>query len=281
MKSFDFVKVLSIYETKRDSIKKYEVNNKSPEETDMILKDVHRSFGFAKKLPENKLTQLRVILYHVLKSIPVEYVQCMSEIASVMVYHYFKEDVDSSDEEEYDLDFENSLEDGHLKIDGDKLDLSRITITNILKEKYEPLLDNEFEMYKHYNTIFREIMSKKGVNIPEDLSIKYMNQTLTWFIGSCSNFDDIKRIVALMLACPTSFPFLLLIEFYDQIEANKKITLPSDLYEQLIKLESQFLKVETKLEDSSGKLNTRNLILLGAAVVVGIGVLCTMFKKEK
>lgn len=271
MKDFDFKKILSTYETKRTNISTYACTKKSESELQVIKQDIDRSFNFMSTNDAKEQNSLKRILYEILTTIPVDYIQSMSEIASIIVYYYFHQEVTDSVEEE------------SVEIDHDLLEKAKIAITNILKEKVEPLIVNDFAMYLRYNKIFLIMMEKRGKPISPEESMKYMNNTLTWFCRSIDSIEDIFVISGYILACPTSFYFLLLVKFFDQIENKKKIKkLSQNLYHDLIGLEKEFLETENEVKDKKKiGIDKKDLLIAGSIVAVAGALIYNLYKKDR
>lgn len=268
MKSFNFQQVIETYEEKKPEVNDYEINNKSKDEINIIKNDVQRSFMIQGNLTDLQRNTLRKILYEILITTPVEYLQGMNDIASVIVYFYFSDELDELDENDSQVDF-------------DLISQARVTLTNILKEKYEPVIANNFELYKKYNRVFIEMMKKRNRDIKDEESMKYMNNTITWFIRDMRDMENIYTLVGYMLSCPTSFPFLLLVRFFDQIEKKEEIKdLDENLYEQLIELETEFLETEQNMSKGKSKIGAKELIFAGAMGALALAVLYKVLKKD-
>lgn len=267
MKSFNFKSIIQTYETKRKDLKKYQTQGKKEQEIHAIKVDTERSFHSFKNISEQQKENLKRILYEVLNTIPVEYCQGMHEVASVIVYYYFINELEDEDVEE-------------IEADHDILEQARITVTNVLKEKYEPLLVDDFKLYRHYNNVFINMMEKRKKKLVPNETMKYMNATLSWFIRMAKNTDDIFTLTGYMLACPTSFPFLLLVRFYDEVEKRKEISkLDDDLYEQLLALEKEFLECESSLQKEKPIFGKKEVAIAGVIAAVCAGILFKSFKK--
>lgn len=268
MKSFNFKSIIQTYESKRPHIKSYESQRKNEKEIHAIKVDTERSFGNFKDITEQQKENLKRILYEILITMPVEYCQGMHEVASVIVYYYFINELDDEDANE-------------IEADHDLLEQAKITVTNILKEKYEPLLVDDFKLYCHYNDVFIAMMEKRKKKLVPNESMKYMNTTLSWFLRMARNNDDIYMLTGYMLACPTSFPFLLLIRFYNEVESRKELpTLDDDLYEQLIKLEKEFLETEENLKKKKPIFGKKEYVMIGAIVIVCAGIIIKSLKDD-
>ncbi|KAF7683086.1 hypothetical protein TCON_1704 [Astathelohania contejeani] len=167
-------------------------------------------------------------------------------------------------------------------VDKKIFDKALITLYNIITEKYEPMIVNDFKMYLEYNSVFIRMMSKRNKLIKPDESLRFMNTTLTWFIRSLTSINDIYTIFGYILSCPTSFTFLLLVKYYDLIVLNEDInSLDDDLYEQLIKLEKEFLKTEFEMKQPKYKISKKmGALVFGSVVIIGLGVLYKIKKGD-
>ncbi|KAG0442666.1 hypothetical protein DMUE_0100 [Dictyocoela muelleri] len=152
--------------------------------------------------------------------------------------------------------------------------------TNILKFKYLPLIDDSFKIYLKNNKIFLKMMEKRGKTIQTEVSLKYMNDTLTWFTRKCKNVSDMFTLFSIFISCPTSFPFLVLTLFYDDIESGSNITLEDDLLNQLIDLESEFLGIQSEEIEMNSGLNLWSYMLIGGVIVVGLAFAIAGYKKK-
>ncbi|KAM0687814.1 hypothetical protein COBT_000938 [Conglomerata obtusa] len=271
MKNFDFKNILSTFESKRSSCN-YEVKEKPVNELAIIKQDVDRSFHFLTGKSLEHKEKYKRILYEVLISIPIDYIQSMSDVASIIVYYYFRNEID-----------EETENDDEITICHDLLEVTKISVTNILKEKVEPLLNEEFSLYLKYNRTFIKMMENRGRKIGSDESIKYMNNTLTWFCMLFTKVEDIYTIAGFILACPTSFYFLILIKFFDDVEKKRKVkNLEANLYEQLLALEKEFLNTENEMKvEQVSLVKPRDVIIAGSLVAIAGAILYGFYTRDK
>ncbi|KAM0687813.1 hypothetical protein COBT_000937 [Conglomerata obtusa] len=238
MDDFDLRNIISAFEIqKKDCF--YNARNNSVNDLTIIKQDVDRSFHFITGKSVRYKFTYKKILYEVLISIPIDYIQNMSNISLIIIYFYFRDKIDEETEK-------NDI----MTIFLDLLEVTKISITNILKEKVEPLLDDDFSLYLKYNNVFIRMMENRGIKISYEKSLTYMNNTLTWFCMSFKEVGDIFRIAGIILTCPTTVYFLILIKFFDIID--KKIAvefLEPNLYEQLVTLEKEFLETENSMRN--------------------------------
>lgn len=264
MKSFDFASIIRTYEKKRANVI-YE-KRQSTKDEDIIKVDIDRTFLSIPKTNNQKTIILRRILHDVLIIMPIPYVQGMNDICSIFVYYYFNEE------------FETLNETKEIIINADLLEQTRITITNMLIDKYEPLIANDFKLYLHYNNVFVCMMKKRGIVLDPTYCLKYMNVTLTWFTRLVSNYDGMKTLVGIILACPVSMVFVLLVKFYGKASKNIMINeIEEDLCEQVIAIEKEFLATEAVLKEKKGVIGTK-MIIFGGALVVAVAA-AIMFKR--
>ncbi|KAG0420182.1 hypothetical protein EQH57_0262, partial [Dictyocoela roeselum] len=156
-----------------------------------------------------------------------------------------------------------------------------VVSTNILKMKYLPLIDDDFKIYLKNNKIFLKMMKKRGKTIQYDLSIKYMNQTLTWFTRKCGNISDMFTLFSIFISCPTSFPFLVLTLFYEDIESGKNIKICDDLLVKLIDLEREFLEIQINEVESNSGMNILGIVFIGSVLVVGLAMAIAGYRKKE
>jgi hypothetical protein len=318
MTLFNFDDVIGIYNSSRADVKEYKVTGKASKEIDAIKVDIARSFGFLRSKDDVALWKRRVlrkIQYDILSTIPVEYIQSMSEIVSVIIHYYFNSELDrigplhksrprtsqsppedevlvqdsgivgqgpmNNAEEMSSSCCSDELEETYDNIDKNLPNIARITITNVLREKYEPLVSDDFRLYLHYNRVFLKMMEKRKKIIHLDESLRFMNTTLTWFTRSLTNMKDIYAIFGMTLSCPTTFPFLLLVKFYDQISAKEEIRgLEPNLYEQLIELEKEFLITEDELSRPGAKILGRSTIIFAGSALIILGAILYRLNKR-
>ncbi|EOB13288.1 hypothetical protein NBO_84g0006 [Nosema bombycis CQ1] len=195
MENLKFNDVLKSYEEK-DSETKYEIVEKPANELAVINNDVKRTtFLSVNKKDKAKVKMLKHLTYHILSSIPVNYVQGMSEVSSVFIVYYFSSDYDqfsvkpldvSSKEDESmelkSLKSENKREFESFK-EGvqDKIEKCRIVLINVFNRKFLPLVDDNFKLYKSNVEVFVEMMKKRNVNIEETSAYMFMGSVFTFF----------------------------------------------------------------------------------------------------
>lgn len=268
MKTFDFASIIDTYEKKRKNVIYEKRQTKNEEE--IIKIDIDSTFQKMSKINNHKTMILRRILFDVLILMPIAYVQGMNEICSIFIYYYFNDE------------FETAEEDEEIIVNEELLKQTRITITNILIDKYLPLIMNDFSLYSHYNDVFVAMMKKRGIELHPSYSLKYMNITLTWFTRLVSNYEMMKTLVGFIITCPVSMPFLLLIRFLDKAENNEMITeTDQGLFEQLIALEREFIDTEAILTKEKPFFGNKMGIFGGALIVALLVVLFIVVLKKK
>lgn len=156
-----------------------------------------------------------------------------------------------------------------------------IVLTNVFRRKFEPLVADEFKVYKENIKVFVEMMRKKGVRIPELESHRFMGCIFTFFLRNLSNKKDICRIFEIILSCPNTCPFLLLAIFYREVSNHEMIEeIGDDLFPEVIKYEEEFVETKRRMGEGSG-FSVRNALLIGGvASMVTAVVLYRMSKKE-
>ncbi|ELQ74780.1 putative Rab-GAP/TBC domain protein [Trachipleistophora hominis] len=249
--------------------------------------DINRNFPFYEHMADEKKPLFRNELKKTLLRLPVSYVQSMCDIVAVLMYFYLSEMTEDNSlvslaERENTASAINMNEDDSL-YDDETYERMFRTIYNILKAKYVPLIDDQFKTYLENNDIFIKMMKKRGVEIPSSKSLIYTNSTLTWFSRSADSMNDIYKIFALIISCPTSVVFLLLVHYFDAIENKKKIKMnDNDIMPKIIKLEKEFLRLQDEQVASRPKVSNK-AIIFGAATgaVIAGAVLFGIFKRYK
>ncbi|ELA47376.1 hypothetical protein VCUG_01145 [Vavraia culicis subsp. floridensis] len=249
--------------------------------------DINRNFPFYVHMTDDEKQLFRNELKKTLLRLPVSYVQSMCDIVAVLMYFYYAEMRNGSSlvslaERENTASAIDTSESGGL-YDEETYERMFKIIYNILKEKYVPLIDDQFKMYLENNDIFIKMMKQRGVEIPSSKSLIYTNSTLTWFSRSMDSMNDIYKMFALIISCPTSIVFLLLVHYFDFIENKKMIKMDdNDIMPKIIKLEKEFLKLQEEQDTSKPKMSKKAIIygVVTGAVVAG-AVLFGIFKKYK
>ncbi|EPR78727.1 hypothetical protein SLOPH_1802 [Spraguea lophii 42_110] len=154
-----------------------------------------------------------------------------------------------------------------------------IILANIFQIKYLPMVKDEFQLYLKTNKVFLTMMEKRNIHLKPDESIVYMNYTLRWFT-TCADKENIHQIFSIILTCPTSFSFLLLIHFFDNIKEGKMIQIKDNIMESLIELEREFLKTEFKLNQPEGVSQTTFVLLVGGLMIGGFAAAFMFLKRD-
>lgn len=294
MENTKFEDVLRSYENKVEDVD-YNNINKKDEEKRIISNDVKRTtFLSLKKNEKIKTKYLKLVLYDSLIKIPNSYVQGMSEIASVFVYYYFSQDFDKFcskiTDENGDTDYSNmelNIKDEENesykefnKIIKKKKEKVRIVLTNVFTRKFDPLVSNDFRMYKEYSGVFIEMMRKRGFNIKDTEVHQYMGSIFTFFFRDVNSMEDAYRLFEIILSTPPTTLFSLLIIYYDIISKKKLINgVDCNLYKSIILLEDEFVNTSDKLKNGKGCFFKRNAVLVGG--VVGFVVAVALYKINK
>lgn len=283
MDNIKFSEVLKSYEEQNDEID-YKSKNKSEEELSLIDNDVKRT-PFIGLDPKEKVKKqfLVKILKDLLISIPNFYYQGMSEICSVFVFFYFSKEFDkfqNKEEESFTKKYSDEEYKKFRKFVKKKYDKVKNVLTNVISRKYEPLVKDNFKLYEHYNTVFLAMMKRRNIKIDESYSFTYMNSVLTYFCRHVTSIDDSYKIFEIVLSCPPTAPFLLLIIYFDKISKKKPITeVDIHLYESIILLEKEFLLVEEGLKKNKKCFLARNAVVLGG--LIGFVVAAAVYKYNK
>ncbi|EOB13714.1 hypothetical protein NBO_62g0004 [Nosema bombycis CQ1] len=294
MENLKFNDVLKSYEEK-DSETKYEIVEKPANELAVINNDVKRTtFLSVNKKDKAKVKMLKHLTYYILSSIPVNYVQGMSEVSSVFIVYYFSSDYDqfsvkpldvSSKEDESmelkSLKSENKREFESFK-EGvqDKIEKCRIVLINVFNRKFLPLVDDNFKLYKSNVEVFVEMMKKRNVNIEETSAYMFMGSVFTFFFRDVTTIEDAYKMFEIVLSCPLSTLFLLSVIYYDTISKKEQIEYVDDnLYQSVVLLEKEFIETQEKMKQKRSSFFSRNAILIGGAV--GFAVAVVLYKINK
>lgn len=297
MEGIKFVDVLRSFESKVEG-EEYGETEKDYDERKVIENDVRRTtFVGVDKGNARKVRMLRKILFDSLDRIPNKYTQGMSEIASVFVLYYLEDVVDKMPGEnnneslndiglqEQFIDADQTGEAGLAELESkhrDRLDTLRTVLVNVFARKFEPLVANDFQMYKANIRVFVEMMRKRGIRISELESHRFMGCIFTFFLRSLATKEDVYKVFEIILSCPNTCLFLLLAAFYSKISRNEGIRdVGEDLFPKVIKLEKEFVETEKRMEgDGTGFSMKTALLLGGAASVVAAFFIYRITKKE-
>lgn len=293
MENLKFKDVIKSYEEK-DTQVNYEVAQKPSEETAVINNDVKRTtFLSVNQKDKEKVTCLRSLLYDIVESIPVNYVQGMSEVSSVFIVYYFSGEYDrfstkapekkSMRDEEKSTEVESSSEDDYQTFKetvSDKIEKCRIVLTNVFNRKFVPLVDDNFRLYKANVEVFIQMMKKRNVNIEETNAYMFMGSVFTFFFRDVTTIEDAYKMFEIVLSCPLSTLFLLSVIYYDNISKKELIDYVDDnLYQSVILLEKEFVETQEKLKQKKNSFFSRNAILIGGAV--GFAVAVALYRMNK
>lgn len=301
MEGVRFADVLQSFEKKTED-DEYVSVERDYNERRVIENDVRRTelLGVDKK--DHKTVKfLKKLLFVELDKIPIRYTQGMSEVASVFVLYYFQEIVEEeiakgilegedleSPGESSPENFIDVPEDESVKL---KRFLSRhkditaklgVVLTNVFKRKLEPLVADDFKIYKENMKIFVEMMKKRGIKIPELESYKFMGSILTFFLRNLSKTEDVHKVFEIILSCPNTCPFLLLVLFYGRIANNKPIeNVNNNLFTKVIKLEEEFVETKKRIERKKPGFSKRKIIAVGGVIsIITAVVLYKITRKE-
>lgn len=294
MEAFDFAYAIRPYEEMREG-KSYVRTEKNKYER-TILGDSTRCLHFLKDETGEEKWCKNVYIYitkKILVETTAEYYQGMFEIASYFVLFYFKDSVPEKYKKIVEKfngdDFSSDEDDGVVKeqdnmssfIDEELYRKCSVAITNVLEEKYIPLVENGFSLYKRYNNVFIKMMKARNIHLDPEISMSYMNTTLTWFSRIIENLDDVHKVFAIIISCPPSMPFLMLVHYFSAVKAGQKITrIDKTLYDNLIALEHEFLRTESRIGTGAGFAPTKSLVVGTAVVGLVLGVVIYHFAKK-
>lgn len=311
MEGVKFVDVLRSFEEKTEG-EEYGRPKKDYDERKIIENDVKRTrfIGVSNKR-RGKVKLLRKILFESLDRIPNKYIQGMSEIGSVFVLYYFEDIADEEagmerDGEEHQEEGSgeepaepssamlSSLEQFMIVSEKEKawfedfksrhgpmLEKLVVVLTNVFRRKFEPLVADDFRLYKENIKVFTGMMKRRGVRIPELESHRFMGCIFTFFLRNVRARKDAYRVFEIVLSCPLTCPFLLLAEFHSKISKDEAIEdVGDDLFPKIIKLEEEFIETEKKINECSG-FSVKNALLFGGVVSVIAAMLVYRASKKE
>lgn len=269
--SLKLSEIISLYETRLE-----EFPSNFPEKTkndiETINVDMKRTFIFDNLLTEDEKELFRKDLKKLLLELPLTYIQSMSSIVGIFMYFYYKKETLIKNAEKQ---FESKNIKKDSLYDEETFDLMLKTIYTILKNKYEPLINDNFKLYFEYNKIFLKYMEeKKNMKISFSKSLIYVNSTLTWFTRNLSNIDEIYDIFSVIISHPVNSVFLILIEYFENVDKKEKIKIDKNhLMEIIFELEKNFLEIQEN-EKIRKKNNLKYLcgflIVIFAAIFIGL-----------
>ncbi|KAM0672866.1 hypothetical protein OCOL_000133 [Ordospora colligata] len=295
MQGVKFVDVLKSFEGKTEG-EDYKKQKKGYDERKLIENDVKRTQLLGVRRVSKESSVLKMILFDCLCTISVEYVQGMSEIASVFVLHYFKdivrkeigvdteetnEHVDKEEDDSVDISerFIDAGEDEKTKIkeiikkNSEVNDVLRTVLINVFRRKFEPIVADGFKEYRRNMKVFVEMIRRRtGTRISEMECFRFMESILTFFLRNLSSVEDVHKMFEIILACPNNCPFILLVLFYEQISTKKAIQkVDDDLFVKVIEVEEEFIRTQKRTEEGS-KVSRRNMLVAGGVVSVVVAI---------
>lgn len=304
MEGIRFSDVLQSFEKKTEE-DEYKSLRRDDDERKVIENDIRRTALLGVDKTKHKVVKvLKRTLFDVLDKIPVKYTQGMSEIASVFVLYYFLDVVE--DEVTKGMLGDGASESPQTEVGGSseqfisapeaegiefKSFVSRhkdraaklgVVLTNVFRRKLEPLVADDFRLYKQNMKVFVEMMRRRGVRIPELESHRFMGSILTFFLRSLPKIEDVHKVFEIILSCPNTCPFLLLVEFYSRVSSNRPIeSIGDDLFPKVVKLEEEFIETEKKIEAEGSGFSMKSIMLAGGvASLVAAVLIYRMTKKE-
>lgn len=267
-----------------------EVDDTINNDSKIIDSDVNRTFPFYEKMTEEERSLFQKDLKKVLLEIPLPYIQSMCDVVAVLMYFYYTRNKDTEslaslaqrENTTSAVEFEYTLKKKQSLFDQETYDIMLRTIYNILKQKYIPLIENKFQMYMKMNEVFLKIMKKREIDVPISKSLVYINTTLTWFSRSLEKIDDVYKVFALIISCPLNCVFLLLINYYEEVDKKQKIELENEeMIEKLFHLEQEFLSVQNEKNEELAKKGKKALALaITAGAVLSGAIIFGLFKKK-
>ncbi|KAF9763765.1 hypothetical protein NGRA_1063 [Nosema granulosis] len=295
MENLKFTDVIKSYEEK-DSEVNYKVVEKPSEERAVIKNDVKRTtFLSVNEKDKDKVKYLRSLLCDIVESIPVNYVQGMSEVSSVFVVYYFSEEYDrfsirilegsSKDDDEsteaksFSVEKKQEYEAFKESVD-EKIQNCRVVLTNVFNRKFVPLVEDNFKLYKANVEVFIQMMKKRNVNIEETNAYMFMGSVFTFFFRDVTTIEDAYKMFEIVLSCPLSTLFLLSVIYYDKISKKEQIEYVDDnLYQSVILLEKEFVETRENLKAKKNSFFSKNAILIGGAI--GFVVAVALYRMNK
>ncbi|WUR04130.1 uncharacterized protein VNE69_07196 [Vairimorpha necatrix] len=275
MENTKFADILKSYESKVEGTS-YEIIKKDADEISLINNDVDRTYFLSVNKNEKfKKNFLIRILRDLLNEIPVPYIQGMSEICAVFVFYYFAPDSGKfyahvkkeTEEKTENVEIDDETYKKVKKSLKDKYEKVRIVITNVIIRKYEPLIKDNFKLYKEYNLVFDAMMKRRGIKLKDYESLSYMASVLTFFYRNVTCMEDAYKIYEIILSCPPSTPFLLLVVYYDTISNKKNIeSVDDNLYKSVIALEDEFMKILDEIKSGKKCFLKKHAVLIGGAI---------------
>lgn len=296
--------VLRSYEDKVEDIT-YINNKKTVKETSLIKNDIKRSiFLSIDKKDGFKNCVFKKIVHDCLIPINVSYVQGMNEIAFVIVYYYFSNDfdlffkkdknksnilrfedvaIDSNNYDQLNFDYDNIMNEQtkpFFDSISEKQEKVKTVLTNIILRKLEPLIKDNFKLYFKYTEVFILMMKKRGIIIDHQEVHKYLESVITFFYRNVSNMEDAFKIFEVILSCPPSSFFLILIVYYDSIGRKKLIkSVDSNLFNCIICHETEFIGTLEKVNNKKPNFFRKNAFVIGG--MLGFAAAVALFKFNK
>jgi len=278
--------------------KSYVRTKQNNDDASTILSDSTRCLHFLKgETGEEKWCKnmYRYITKKILEETTADYYQGMFEISTYFVLFYFKDSVPEKYKkmvEKFNRDDFSSEEDAVKEqdnmssfIDEELYKKCSIVITNVLEKNCIPLVEDGFALYKKYNDVFIKMMRARGMQLDQDsfkVCMTYMNFTNTWFSRIIENLDDVYKVFAIIISCPPSMSFLMLVHYFNVVNAEQKITrIDKNLYDNLIALEHEFLRIESQVDTGRGLVSTKSVIVGTAVLGLVLGVVIYHFSKKK
>jgi hypothetical protein len=319
MEGVKFKDVLKSYEERTGE---YKIKEKPYDEKKTIENDVNRTvFVGVDAQNAEKVALLKRLLYRAMEEMPVIYMQGMSEVASIFLLYYFdkvadrrlrKRQEDEGLQSDTGSEFleesetsNNTLKQGSTrnpsmsfieakgedKREAEELvsenrglyDTLVVVLTNVFRRKFEPLVADDFKLYKENMAVFVEMMKKRRVTISPLGSHVFMGSIFTFFTRDVRDIKNIHKIFEIVLSCPDTALFLLLTVFYTKVSKNERILeVSNDLFPEVIELEKEFLKTKGEMQQKKEGFGMKSALVLGGVASVAAAVfIYRMSRKEK
>ncbi|KAI5152287.1 hypothetical protein ENBRE01_2712 [Enteropsectra breve] len=266
--------------------------------------DINRTpFSFASIEAQSMEQKIhRNLIFKIFEHFSVEYLQGMTEIASVLTVAYFQGEIKTlgsrmEDEEDEDSNpgfhFRNpnntKLFEEFCTKNGKRIATMKKSLHFLLANKLKELYENNFAKYYENNKIFLKIMKSKGIHIEKDQSMKYMNYVLTFFTRLSGSEEVAFSFFSVIANSDVSVLFTLLIMFFDKIKDSEMCCsnddegklihkLNADFCEEVVKEHAYFLKVK---ENPSLAKNCKGCYLLCGLGIAAVAVGCAFFFRNK
>lgn len=151
----------------------------------------------------------------------------------------------------------------------------------LLTTKFLPLTDNEFDLYKKYNSVFIKMMKKSNRNIPPMYEFLTAKHILTFFCRDIEKKEDIHRIFNIIIENDIKVSFSILLGLKDKIDITpkqdqqKRCTLSEDFEKQVKENQAAFFEAE------KNQLEVNGPFVIAGAVTSAFAIGLAIFYKYK